>query len=183
MSNKRQPSRFLPLLLLPCLLFAEIVAASTCNPHLQRWKPNSIYADYRDGTIMDMQTGLMWQACSVGQQYRDGQCRGEPQKHNYPVVVEAAATANHGNGSYGYTDWRLPSIAELGTLVEKACHSPAINSEVFPSTGAGWYWSVTVYAVKDRMAWGVDFAVGRSMARERESQGYIRLVRYARSER
>ena len=43
----------------------------------------------------------------------------------------------------GETDWRLPSIDELNSIVVKS-NSPAIDIIKFPDTHLGFYWSSTV---------------------------------------
>jgi len=59
------------------------------------------YRDNGDGTVTDLQTGLMWQ-----------QDPGD--KMSFDDAVAGAATFNLG----GYTDWRLPTIKELYSLIE-----------------------------------------------------------------
>ena len=58
------------------------------------------YQDNGDGTVTDLQTGLMWQ-----------QDPGD--KMSFDDAVAGAAAFNLG----GYTDWRLPSIKELYSLI------------------------------------------------------------------
>lgn len=58
------------------------------------------YQDNGDGTITDLVTGLMWQK-SVGN------------KMTFQQAKDGAASFNAG----GYTDWRLPTIKELYSLI------------------------------------------------------------------
>ena len=69
------------------------------------------YVDNGDGTITDMVTGLMWQ------QSPDNNCDGVidyDDKVSYAAAVKGAAGYRLG----GYTDWRLPTIKELYSLIE-----------------------------------------------------------------
>lgn len=68
------------------------------------------YVENGDGTVTDMVTGLMWQ------QSPDNNCDGII-NHDDKVSYNAAV---NGVGNYrlaGYTDWRLPTIKELYSLI------------------------------------------------------------------
>ncbi|MFN3785812.1 MAG: DUF1566 domain-containing protein, partial [Thiothrix sp.] len=80
----------------------------------------------------------------------------------------------------GYQDWRLPSRAELETLIEPNCQEPATNIQAFPTMAAVDLWSSDVSQHNDQMAWGIDFTKGRSHEYFRIASKYVRLVRDAR---
>lgn len=107
------------------------------------------YRDNGDGTVTDLNTGLMWQ------QSHDTQKRNLAESE---AVVEAMTLG-------GYDDWRLPTIKELyslanfdGELMKPESgkeSSPYIDTEYFdfeydkrvPFAGA--FWSSTVYVKGD----------------------------------
>lgn len=62
--------------------------------------PPPTYQNNGDGTISDLNTGLMWAPA------------GE-KKMTWQEAVEGASTFRHG----GYNDWRLPTIKELYSLI------------------------------------------------------------------
>ena len=76
----------------------------------------------------------------------------------------------------GYSDWRLPSKDELLDLVVKGV-SPTIDSNWFPNTQTGWYWTSSPYAGNASYAWYVDFSYGDVSNGYRPSDVFLRLVR------
>ncbi len=71
----------------------------------------SSYTDNGDGTVTDNVTGLMWQQSPDTD--GDGDIDADD-KLSYDMAVARAVTLKLG----GYTDWRLPTIKELYSLVD-----------------------------------------------------------------
>jgi len=57
-------------------------------------------------------------------------------------------------------DWRLPSLIELGSIVEKSFVDISINDTVFDDTLPKHYWTSTRYEFKDNAHWYVHFEIG-----------------------
>ena len=78
----------------------------------------------------------------------------------------------------GHTDWRLPTRAELLTLVDDTRHDPAIDPEAFPSTPSAYFWTSTAWAkTPSEYAWFVDFSYGHSLLDSRDNLSRVRAVR------
>ena len=46
----------------------------------------------------------------------------------------------------GFSDWRLPTVKELSSIVNRGLYSPAIYTAFFPNTNSAIYWSSTRHA-------------------------------------
>jgi hypothetical protein len=77
------------------------------------------YIDNSDGTVTDQSTNLMWAKADSGQ------------KMDWVDALEYADKADLA----GYSDWRLPNVKELQSLVDyEKTTFPAINTEFFTTS-------------------------------------------------
>ena len=132
-----------------------------------------------DNTIIDDTTNLEWQRCRLGTTW-DGSADGCPdddiadnETYTWDKALEAAAS----NELKSASDWRLPNIKELASIVEEACYNPAINLELFPDTPSDWFWSSSPHTTSSSDAWSISFYFGSGSHNERDDLSYVRLVR------
>ncbi len=153
-----------------CMMATSLaVAAQTCDCALTA--PDSRYTVAADGaTVLDQQPGLIWARCPLGMSWNGSVCTGTATPYTWQKALTTADTSILA----GYTDWRLPNVRELTSLVETACVTPAINTRIFPNTADG-FWSSSPY-VGSSLAWVVDFGNG-SVSYNRVNSGAVRLVR------
>jgi Protein of unknown function (DUF1566) len=159
-------------------------AAQTCNPYAIAAAPTGRYADPGDGTVTDIQTGLMWKKCSEGLIWSgtNGTCTGAAVAFTWGNALSRVSNVN-GNivGQYlGHNDWRLPNIKELASLMEHKCFNPAINATELPNTQSSYYWSSSPLASSPTFAWGVDFGGGIVDNDNITYSHFVRLVRGGR---
>jgi len=76
----------------------------------------------------------------------------------------------------GYSDWRMPSLRELLTLVHAGAGSPSIEISYFPNTPASNFWAATSFVGDTAKAWNIDFYDGGTYTSSRGGSGYVRLV-------
>ncbi len=91
---------------------------STSSPSKQGTRI-SRYIAYDDGTALDTVTGLLWMRCLVGQTWIGSTCTGKAKTFEWEAA--RTQTANFA----GHSDWRIPSIEELRSLVYCSHGKPA----------------------------------------------------------
>jgi len=128
------------------------------------------YTDNGDGTITDYKTGLMW--------VKDGSSAGC--NNGNKLTWEQALSFCEGLSYAGYSDWRLPNIRELESIVDAGRCDPAINTTYFPNTLSGvhlYYWTSTTYVPTTSFALYVYFGSGFVSANGKTGSYYVRAVR------
>ena len=112
-------------------------------------------------SAIDLRSGVKWMRCSVGQQFKDGDCIGEIVKLNHEEITLAIAQANAQLGGI----WRLPTRKELEFLVCDTCSPVKIDKVVFPNTAAEPYWTGEENWISPKNIWTVNFMTGHSYGR------------------
>jgi len=138
------------------------------------------YQDNGDGTITDLNTGLMWEKKSDDGSIHDHDntytwgMTSSPYTMNGTIVTSFLSGLNAGGGFAGHIDWRIPNVKELQSIVnyQIAYPSPTVSSEfntgcapgctvlTCSCTAAHSYWSSTTYALNPDYAWVVVFYGG-----------------------
>ncbi len=147
-SRKRCVLRPLALLL---LLGGAQAAFATPNT------PTGDFIDNKDGTVTHKTTGLTWMRCMSEQQWTGSSCYG---RATHGISDKDLVTARWSFA--GHSDWRVPSIAEFQTIIERDVNSNTINDTIFPNSDDGPFWSSTPYVGSGDGAryWYVDFYYG-----------------------
>ena len=152
-------------------------AAQTCTEDLTETTATTNLTLLSNGLAQDKTTGLMWMRCAFGQTWdsTNSTCTGTAVQITWQDALQASETATYG----GYSDWRLPNVKELATMVEKRCVDPAVNATVFPATAADNFWTSTTVNDEHTWAWSVAFYNGRNNTKEKLLDVRARFVRYA----
>ncbi len=130
--------------------------AVTCVNNLPPSNPDADYTVHGNGTATDTRNGLMWKVCVEGQIWSAGVCSDVPSTFTWANALAHA----EGHSFASRTDWRLPNVKELRSLVEECRFNPAINDAIFPSTPSSGVWSGSPFAVNSSYAWLVNFRFG-----------------------
>ena len=118
------------------------------------------FTDNGDSTVTDTKTGLVWQQTSGSQR-------------NWTSSLTYCEDLTLGSLS----DWRLPNIKELGSIVDLSQRLPSIDGTAFPSSGEGGYWSSTTRSLDVSYASLVLFSNGSQYSGGKTSSYPVRCVR------
>jgi len=157
-------------------LSLSVTAEQTCNNQIAETTPTSQFEIHGNGTVTDNKTRLMWKQCLEGVS-GDNCATGSAIEVHWDVALQTAETLNVGDGYANHTDWRLPNVKELLSIVEQSCYSPAINLNVFPGLISDHAWSGSPSAVNSGYTWYVSFPEGYSYNHFRSYDKSVRLVR------
>ena len=89
------------------------------------------------GLARDRENKLEWYRCSLGQRFNGSECVGEAQYEKWDDTIVIIDEVNEKSG----TNWRMPTLKELRTLVIEDCGNPAVNPNVFPGILVENYWA------------------------------------------
>jgi hypothetical protein len=134
------------------------------------------YSDQGDNTIVDILSNLHWMRFSLGQTWNGKINLTEAKRFTWQEAQDAADAFNQAGGFAGYQDWRVPTIDELKTIVERN-KKPAINHAMFPATPLSMFWSSTPATNISHSAWAVYFYGGSAYWYGKTSYYFVRLVR------
>lgn len=139
--------------------------------------PSDRYKNLGQGVVTDTQTGLTWMRCPIGMKWTNNNCTNKADRTGWSMSTVAISELNDGKGYANYNDWRLPTLQELNSLVEKNCFEPAINSEIFPNTPHTGFWTSTEESNYSHGAWLVYFRHGSQYMGNKEFEWALRAVR------
>ncbi|MBL4661583.1 MAG: caspase family protein, partial [Alcanivoracaceae bacterium] len=130
-----------------------------------------------EGTVINK--NLMWMRCSLGQTWNKGtnHCDGKAKEYQWEESKTKAKSYSYA----GHSDWRVPTIKELETLVycspgkpkvysrgrlagcpDKDDNRPTVDQDKFPDTKNSIFWSASPNTSFSSDAWSVYFNYGHS---------------------
>ena len=140
--------------------------------------PSPRFTDNGDGTVTDNLTGLIW--TKDGNAPGSSACSPATTK-TWQGALDYVACLNT-NSYLGYTDWRLPNVNELKSLVHagQSSISAWLNTQGFNNVQSSYYWSSTSgagYTYYADGAWVVSMWSGGMVSSSKTSYYYVWPVR------
>ena len=144
--------------------------------------------EYRWGGKGVSEVALGWVENSPGNKYPESRWDGSGDRYDDWNKLVTAANSEQ---LCGFSDWRVPDLYELASLVrcrggsyqnlDAGCsgsyQQPTIDTKYFPNTQSSRYWSASPYADSSGYAWWLYFGYGYGRYDDRHRYSHVRLVR------
>jgi hypothetical protein len=132
---------------------------------------------HSNNCVVDNNTGLMWSrymSASVGPA-SNGLIPWTTNANGEGIFAFCAAANAASLG--GYTDWRVPNLFELLSLIDHEATTSAPDSTAFPTWSIGVFWSSTTRTSLTTAALYVNYGPGYVVGEVKTSAYYCALVR------
>ena len=137
--------------------------------------------------VRDNVTGLIWEV-KTG----DGNIHDSDNAYTWQDAQDVFIGELNSRQFGGFSDWRVPSVKELSSIVNSGTYCCAMNTDYFPNTNSSddWsssgYWSFTTNASDRDVAWLVyfdfgDVDAGSYVNYDKSNSYYVRAVRGVQS--
>ena len=139
---------------------SDNVTESECKAPKGYWYNNKCndkprYMDNKDGTVTDFATGLIWQK-------ETADINNDSTINNNDAIPWKDALNYCENLNFaGFTDWHLPDIKQLFSLVDFNHTDPSIEQDLFKAENL-LYWSSTTRVDSVSRAWDIQFDSGET---------------------
>ncbi len=128
--------------------------------------PVSRFINHGNGTVTDRFTGLMW---TENSSLSGG---------TWQQALDYVANMNTGsNANFGYTDWRLPNIVDLRSLLDIENLNPALTTGHPFTNTTSTRWSSTTVVGTPTKAWSSGVAAGHKAAENKSVSRNVWPVR------
>jgi hypothetical protein len=143
------------------------------------------YVDNGDGTIIDLNTGLMWAKKSD-----DGAVHDKDLTHSWDNAFAVYVATLNASGFAGHSDWRMPNVKELESIVNFEQSLPSVSAPfdtgcmlgcsvlTCSCTASSPHWTSSSQAGSPTQAWEVTFVDGgANVSTKLTSNRSVRAVR------
>jgi Protein of unknown function (DUF1566) len=117
-----------------------------------------VLSNFNNAAVLDRETGLVWQRNPTGS------------AQNWVNAAISCHTLNGTLAPGGRLGWRLPSVEELGSLMDQTQPDPPLPAgHPFQGIEASYYWTATTAEGDPEVAYTVDFFFGGAFGQASKS--------------
>ena len=156
-------------LLLSLWLCNNFALAQQCDVSIPATTRSADYFVNDDGSVTDLEKGITWMRCALGQEWDGTHCTGEAISYDWHQAHKAGTTSRQHK-------WRLPSLPELASIVEQQCQMPRINAQLFPDTPNAVFWTANHKLGSQGKSYAMDFASEGLIIADQSARHLVRLV-------
>lgn len=131
------------------------------------WEPGAPAFTVEGDTVADARSGLVW----------------ERNTSSSSLAYAAAVSRCDDLVLGGQDDWRLPTLAELNSIVDPTVVDPAIDEAAFPETPSVRFWTDTQFRDLEDGGFVVNFMIGETGSEGRDDHHRARCVRSGKDAR
>jgi hypothetical protein len=152
--------------------------------------PSPRFTNNGNGTVTDHLTGLIWlQNANCANALRDWTTAlRNVMELNLVGTMNSKPCGDTSNSGSHQTDWRLPNVKELQSLIDFAYENPALSNaagtakwstagDAFIGVQSDYYWSSSTHAASTDIAWYVYLYGGNVNGDNKTAEYYVWPVR------
>lgn len=129
--------------------------------------------DIKKDYVIDKNTGLYWEIKS----YDKAALNSGENQYTFSQACNEYLKSLNDNSYGGFSDWRIPNMDELRTIVDYARKENVFDTKIFGNCQVGDYWSSNVFIPQPEMSWVIFSGFGSAIAKVRDSERYVIAVR------
>ncbi|MGH1540716.1 MAG: DUF1566 domain-containing protein [Arenicella sp.] len=152
MNIKKNNKKTLITATLISLMTVSPIVHSTCVKKLSDRGSNSLIKK-NNAIVIDEKQKKMWLNCRLASAI-ETICDSDDTKLSwYDLEIELGKIP--AQGLHGFSDWRLPTIKEILSVVDKDCYVVDIFERRFPTLPASYYWTDKPYVLNSTIGFDV----------------------------
>lgn len=101
---------------------------------------------------------------------------GAPDSNNDKCTTAIYQLAANYMSLCGHSNWTIPSILDMHSIIKHEQFNPAVELQYFPFTRSSYYWSSEGFAYTEDRAWAMNFAIGKKNDVEKSEFHNIMLI-------
>ena len=134
------------------------------------------FYDHGDGTVSDLNTGLTWMRCALGQTWDGTACIGTAKKHSLTSNLSLNSELFPPNQG-----WNLPTITQFKAVIKNIKKASSDGIEFFSNLPRGrFFWTKSRHTNGLSCVYAIKYPDGNTESRRYSDTAFALLVRESR---